>query len=179
MRYQLTLLLVFSLVIWSCEKDDICSEDTETTPRIIIEFYDNDNPDDLKVVENIHVQGIGNEVVVNGYNGSTEESTIILPLKTDAFETSFSIYKDFSVNDNGTPTDSSDDFIEGNEDIITISYLTEDVYVSRACGYKIIFDEVVITVETDTDNWIDNVQPVSEDIQTVENEREAHYKIFH
>ncbi|MCB0432970.1 MAG: hypothetical protein KDD18_08165, partial [Mangrovimonas sp.] len=92
--------------------------------------------------------------------------------------TQFSIYKDFAINNNGTPSDPDDDYVTGNEDIITITYNPEQVYVSRACGYKTIYKNVVVSVTNDGDNWIQLIQSV-DDIQTVENEREAHFKIYH
>lgn len=176
-KYCIALVLLTAL-IHSCERDDICSSETETTPKLIIEFYDISNQENAKSVNKIRVQGIGNDETVGDYDGTSSSAIIELPLKTDAFITEFSIYKDYSVDDNGTPNDSSDDIINGNEDIITISYDPEEVYVSRACGYKTIFKNVVVTVANDTDNWIQLIQSV-EDIQTVENEREAHFKIFH
>lgn len=179
MKHSFALFLLSAIVFWACEKDDICSEDTETTPRLVLKFYDNDNPNVVKSVPDILVHGIGNNAIIGELDGTVSKDSIFLPLKTDAAETTFSIYKNFAVNDNNTPDDTSDDFIEGNEDILTVSYNRNEVYVSRACGYKTIFETVTVSVQDDNDNWIVNHEPVNEDFQTVENERAAHFKIFH
>ena len=112
------------------------------------------------------------------YAGVTT-SNLILPLKTYENQTQYSLIKDFSINNNGTPDDTSDDFPEGNEDVITINYSREEVYVSRACGYKTIFKNVTLSLDdTDTDKWIQSRQPVN-DNQSVEDETAAHFIILH
>ena len=44
-KTKLALLFLTTLLI-GCEKDDICPEDTSTTPRLIIRFYDIEDTDD-------------------------------------------------------------------------------------------------------------------------------------
>ena len=112
-----------------------------------------------------------------GYNIAAA-TQIVLPLRTDSNTTQYVLIKDTSINNNGTPDDLSDDFYDGNPDIITISYSREDVYVSRACGYKTIFKNVTLTIEPDSDNWIKSRQPLN-DNQSVEDETETHFNIFH
>ncbi|WP_338358843.1 DUF6452 family protein, partial [Yeosuana marina] len=110
------------------------------------------------------------------YNIVTTDS-IVLPLKTDATSTQYKLHEDYTYNDNGTPDDTSDDTVGGNEDIITINYSTEEVYVSRACGYKTIFKNVTLTIPK-TDNWIQSKESLTEN-QSVEDETAAHFKLFH
>ena len=50
--------------------------------------------------------------------------------------------------------------------------------MSRACGYKTIFKNVTLTIEPDSDNWIKSRQPLN-DNQSVEDEKETHFNIFH
>jgi len=173
------LLLALAFMVHSCERDDICSNDTETTPRLIIRFYDIANPDSFKNIQDVRVQGVDNdELVSSDYNGTKDLDSLVLPLKTTDMVTEYRIHSNYAVNNNGTPDDTSDDFIEGNEDIIRIEYALDQIYVSRACGYKSIFENVEILPQDDGDNWIQYVQPVN-DIQTIENERAAHFKIYH
>ena len=101
-----------------------------------------------------------------------------MPLKTTETITQYSLHKNYSVNDNGTPNDTTDDFLNGNEDIITIEYVTEEVYVSRACGFKTVFKNIRITVADDGDRWIQNYRSV-DDNQIVENEDAPHFRLFH
>ena len=74
---------------------------------------------------------------------------------------------------------SSDDIIEGNEDVIQINYSREEVYVSRACGYKTIFRNITLLLDAnDTDRWIINKENVTEN-QTVEDETSTHFILYH
>ncbi|MBP0905541.1 DUF6452 family protein [Mariniflexile gromovii] len=158
----------------SCERDDICPESTPTTPSLIIDAYDVETPENKKAVTKLVIGGIGNDFILT--NGIVSLSQIVLPLRTDANTTQYSLIEDAFVNDNGTPDDSSDDFYDGNTDIITINYSREEVYVSRACGYKTIFKNV--TLNLDSNNWIISRQPLN-DNQSVEDETETHFNIYH
>tara|TARA_R110002049_G_scaffold309298_2_gene520498 strand:- start:20746 stop:21291 length:546 start_codon:yes stop_codon:yes gene_type:complete len=171
-----TFFLVAFFVI-SCERDDICPESTQTTPKLVIQAYDAAVQENRKNIFGLRIQGIDNDNVLEGYNIITEDD-LVLPLRTDATTTQYSLRKDTSINNNGTPEDASDDFFNGNEDIITITYTTEQVYVSRACGYKTIFNNVSLTIEPDSDNWILSRQTTS-DNQTLENEQAALFNIYH
>ena len=54
------ILLVF-LIGWltlSCEKDDVCDASTPTTPRLIIKFYDNQNPASVRLVKDLKITSI-------------------------------------------------------------------------------------------------------------------------
>jgi len=173
-----TLLLLLLLTTASCEKDDICPESTPTTPKLILRFYDISNQDDTKSVTDLRVTGFdenNEEVDISNLNIVTTDS-INLPLRTDTDVTKFIFHKDYDVDDNGTPDNPDDDITLGNPDIVTISYQREDVYVSRACGFKTIFNNLTISVELDGDNWIVNSEIIN---SVVENETTAHVKIFH
>ncbi|WP_194766433.1 DUF6452 family protein [Tamlana sp. I1] len=173
---SLLLILGISIAI-ACEPDDICPGELDTTPRLVIDFYDASNPTAKKNVFTMIAQGVGNDAVLSDYYFTTTDD-VLLPLKTDVNTTQYVLVSDAKVNDNGTPDDTSDDFIEGNPDTITISYSREEVYVSRACGYKTIYKNVTLTIEPDTDNWMVSRQPVN-DNQSVENENEAQFIIWH
>lgn len=177
---KLFLLLLLMVVSSNCERDDICDEGKVTTPRLYIGFYDIDliNSDTPKNVVGLRVQGIGNDDYLATYSGNSPLNEIYLPLKTTEDQTQYSLIRDYSVNDNDTPDDPSDDFIEGNEDIITISYQRETEYVSRACGYKTNFAFLTVTPVNDGDNWIQAIQ-YAEDNMTIENEQDIHVKIYH
>jgi hypothetical protein len=171
MKHYKILALFFGIItIFSmgCEPDDICPESTPTTPNLIIRFYDILNQDSKKNVFNLKVQGLGNDNPLTDYNVVTTDS-IVLPLKTNAATTQYSLHKEYS---------NVDGVIDGNEDIITINYSTEQVYVSRACGYKTIFKNVTLTINNDGDNWIQSKESIN-DNQSVEDEKAAHFKLFH
>ncbi|UKM63795.1 DUF6452 family protein [Flavobacteriaceae bacterium GSB9] len=180
MKYFKTLIIPLILLIVlsiSCERDDICPASTPTTPRLIIDFLDVKNPDNKKDVVDIVVAGLDNETILGNYN-FVRTSSLLLPLKTDDNTTQFIVIKEAEIDDNDTPDDTSDDTITGNQDIITINYSREQVFVSRACGYKTIFKNVTLTIEPDSDNWMLSRQPLT-DNQSVEDETTTHFNITH
>lgn len=169
------LLILLLIVVASCEKDDICAETTPTTPKLILRFYDITSQEDTKNTTGLRVAGFNDsneEVEISGLNVVTTDS-IVLPLRTDANSTKFTFHKDYQAITNAEGDTIS---IEGNPDIVTLQYTREDIYVSRACGFKTIFNNLTISVELDTDNWIINSEIIN---TTIENNTTAHVKIFH
>ena len=162
-------ICLFLIVIFSCEKDDICPETTQTTPRLVIEFYDLTNPDEILAVPGLYALGLdseGFEVPINNEIVTTR-SSITLPLKTNVSETEFMLYKSYDIVDGIT---------SGNPDRIKITYNTENVYVSRACGYKTNFDIQTFAITTDTDQWMIGSEIL---ITEITNENDIHVKILH
>ena len=162
-------IYLFLIVIFSCEKDDICSSTTQTTPRLVIEFYDLSAPDEVLAVPGLFAIGLdaeGLEVPINNEIVTTR-SSITLPLKTDDILTEFKLYKSYDVVDGVT---------NGNADTIKITYDTENVYVSRACGYKTNFDIQTFSISSDTDQWMISSEIL---ITKIINENEIHVKILH
>jgi hypothetical protein len=150
MRKYLILLIILSFTLVNCEKDDICIE--TTTPKLIVVFYNNEIPDAKKVVASLTVSVDGKE---NVYENKSLDS-IAIPLDLTQNST---LYKFKS----GTITDS-----------ILFTYDRKDVFVSRSCGYKTIFENLQIASRSS--NWIKN------DIiknTTIDNETAAHLTIFH
>jgi hypothetical protein len=147
------ILLVFALALSfsGCEKDDICDANTPTTPRLVIGFYDFLNPSVLKNVSNLKVVGEG---MTDGilFNGSQTTSS---------------------------NTISNPALID--EDIIKFDYTTQELFVSRACGYKSIFTLDPTNPYTHTDATAANqkwIKFISVEKSNIENENETHIKIF-
>ena len=161
-------LLIIALTFSSCEKDDICDANTPTTPRLIIDFYDATNPTVLKNVVNLKVIGYGlaDEDALGTFNGVSQ---IALPLKTTEDITKYRLIL------NSTSTTSI------NEDELQFDYTREDVFVSRACGYKTIFtlnptNSVSITDASVPDGvWI---QEHTIETTNIYDENETHIKIY-
>jgi len=152
-------LAVFSALALGCQKDDICPEGTETTPLLVIEFYDVEDPSRLKAVQNLVVKAAGKEVFL----GPVTTNSISIPLKTDEGVTEYS----FTANNNSSSE---------NEDLINFSYDPQTEYLNRACGFKVNFTNIDVNTQQDEDNWI-----LSEIVlqENVENETEAHISIIH
>ena len=170
------ILLIATLLI-SCERDDICPDATPTTPRIIIDLLDALNPDTKKNVFDLVVVGVDNDDFLPDYIFQDTDD-LILPLRTDDNTTEYILIKEASVNDNGTPNDNTDDFVDGNQDRIILNYSREEVFVSRACGFKTIFKNVTLTIVQDGDNWMLSREPLT-DNQSVEDETTTHFNISH
>ncbi|MCX7548663.1 DUF6452 family protein [Xanthomarina sp. F1114] len=174
-NYFIIPILVFFTLFFNCEKDDICSETTETTPKMHIAFYDinfANEEDTPKNVSKLRITGVGHPEpdVLPGYDGSANIQEVYFPLKTTENSTQYILHKGYKIDDNDT--------VLGNPDTITINYIRKEIYVSRACGYKTIFENVVITIEDDGDNWV-KLARAENDNQTVEHETDIHYKIYH
>lgn len=55
MKQKIILLLLTTLSLWGCTRDDICPEDTQTTPLLVIKFMDISNPSQVKAVDNLRI----------------------------------------------------------------------------------------------------------------------------
>lgn len=199
------LILFIAIALINCERDDICAATTQTTPRLIIEFYDAIETEDLKNVPRLTVYGDGlftdedgivteptdgtegvlleiSDSGVESYVFNVNKNKIALPLIIDEVPQSESITTRFILEKETNLRVEDDDLTtNSNKDILEIKYNTEFVYVSRACGYKSIFTNLEVRIDTSDDSelWIANIQ-IEESIElTVENENTTHVRIFH
>ncbi|WP_347051713.1 DUF6452 family protein [Flavobacterium olei] len=178
MKKIISILLLFTFGLSSCEKDDICDPNTPTTPRLVITFYDISNPAKTRNVSNLMVIGEGmkegivfNESlpVTDSLRYVTSGSSVMLPLKvTDSTVT----YKFVNNSLSEIPTAIT-------TDVITFNYTPQNVYVSRACGFKTIFqlnvDPFVITNPDGSTAWMTQVNLQNPNI---ESEDETHIKVY-
>lgn len=145
-----------------CTRDDICSEDTPTTPLMVITFNDIANPTLRKAVTGltVQVQGFGDDEVISE---STTDS-IAIPLNTAGIMTQYK----FVENDNSGSR---------NVDYVQFNYTTEDIYVNRACAFKSIYHDLLMSVQSEgSANWILSFEILTTDI---EDESQTHITIFH
>ncbi len=159
-------LILAVLLSLSCERDDICID--EVTPKLIIRFYDFENPELFKDVANIKVNIEGADGDYVNETITTLTDSIALPINVAGNQTRYTL----TLQENEVLEQ------EENADILEITYIQEDVFVSRPCGYKAIFNEVVPDLEKDEDNWIDEIVPLSDPLD-INNESSAHVKIYH
>ena len=178
MKKIFSFLLLAIITFISCEKDDICDANTPTTPRLVIDFYNITSPSVKKNVSNLKVigEGMKDGIIFNlGSTGETQYlsngNTISIPLKTNANATK---YRFILNSGNSNPA-----LIDTDE--VTISYTHNDVYVSRACGYKTLFtleptNPILQTAVPATKaKWM---QAISVEKTNIDNENETHLKIF-
>jgi len=166
MKKYILYFTIITLFITGCEKDEICLE--ETTPRLVIRFYDNEDQKEFKKVSNliIQIEGISGDYFNESITSSTD--SIAIPIKVNEDITKFKLIL------NGNDSDDTND----NTDAFKLNYTREDVFVSRSCGYKTIFYDAETKLEVDNDNWIINIETVA-DPQEITNQKSKHVKIFH
>lgn len=157
---KIGILIVFALLVISCEKDDFC--DSPITPNLILRFYDNSNQTTVKNVERLSVWAQGKDTLANYI--SVDADSIAIPLDPINNQTIYNL-KMNNIDGN---------LANNQVDQLTISYDTEEVYVSRACGFKVIFNNVVIS---SNNGWVISLTPAS--VTTINNESSAHVQIFH
>jgi hypothetical protein len=172
----LTTVLVAGSFYLSCEKDDICAEDTPTTPSVVVEFYNKDNATVLRTVDDLAVIAV-NETDTLPLNDSgtliSSVSRVLLPLRTDQDVTEYRLIYRSRATD-GTR----------NEDLLRFNYTRTETYVSRACGYKTTFTLTpptpvtdMLTPGADGTRWT-APNGISIENTSIENETEAHVKIY-
>ena len=152
MRKTVLLLSLFSLINTSCEKDDFCLKNP-ITQSLVINFYDDSNKETLKNVKDLYVwaEGKTDSIYIN-----QTINTITLPLNSNSIKTVYNFSKENVVNQ------------------FTITYNPTEEYVSRSCGYKVVFNEVSFSSDN---TWIIDFTP--ETLTTIENQDEAHVQIYH
>ncbi len=150
MRKYLILLFILCFTFINCEKDDICID--TTTPKLIIVFYNDTIPSVKTAVTSLTIWAEGKE---NIYENKSLDS-ITIPLDLNQNRTTY-------ILDNKT-----------SKDTISFTYERKDIFVSRSCGYKTIFEN--LQIESITDNWIKNDTLKN---TTIDNETAVHLTIFH
>jgi len=158
MKRNIIFLLILVLSCVSCEKDDICID--STTPNLIIRFYNISATDSIKKVDSLSVLNLDDNVPIANNTITASTDSIAIPLSV--------------LNDKTTYILTANN----NNDTITIAYTRIDDFVSRSCGYKTLYNNVVVSVKTDNNNWIQQIGTVNSP-QNIENEKEAHIKIWH
>ena len=169
-KLQISLVFLLCIAFSACEKDDICVDGD--TSLLIIRFYDAENPADLKAVPQLRVIGIGNGSPVDTFaDRSSSLDSIGIPLRITSEVTEFSFIKDSADDENGVET--------GNSDALTFSYETREEFVSRACGYVTIYENLSSNFATAPENWIQSIEIEKTTVQIETEETTAHVKIYH
>lgn len=150
MKRYFTIIIGLSLAVLSCEKDDICIE--ETTPKLIILFRDFEDKDASKQVDSLIVWAVEKDSI---YLNQTLDS-IALPLDLNANTTFYNFQATTII------------------DALIFGYDRNDIFVGRSCGYKTIFEN--LQIESNSSNWIKEIEIMN---TSIENDTAAHITIFH
>jgi hypothetical protein len=178
------LILFVAFTLLSCERDDICAESTSTTPRLLVEFFDIADNETLKSVTRLttYSEGlvtdpieISNATLVFNTNTNGLELPLRIGVEGETTTTRYILEKETNLRLDTSAT------TESNIDILEITYVSEFVYVSRACGFKSVFTQLRISIIDDGNNWIQSFDfpDTTENNIIVENENATHLQLFH
>jgi len=180
MKKIFCILFIIGFILISCEKDDICDPSTPTTPRLVIKLYDANNPSVTKRINNLKIVGDG----INYSNGVLNDlgsqfwtdSLIYIPLRVNQDASKFKFIR-FSTQDTL--------LANARVDLLEFNYSRREEYVSRACGFKTIFDlngsqtgnPFILNNDEDATlgNWIRNIEVEEPNINS---ENETHINIY-
>ena len=162
-RIIFLLLIIFAFN--GCTRDDICPEGTATTPKLVIVFNNVLNPQNRKKVEDLIVEtDYENSVIVLS---RTATDTIAIPLSTTLDTTKYRFIRITGTEETEVR----------NIDYVTFIYSRKELYVNRACGFKMEFDNLEAQLQNEgSENWILNI---STNDQTVKDENKAQLTFFH
>jgi hypothetical protein len=162
-KIQLLFLILVGLLAFSaCEKDDICVDGD--TPLLVIRFYDISDTTLVKTVPGLEVRGfLAPDSLLNTLTNASFDS-IAVPLRVDFPSTRFVFSEQLSADD---PV---------NNDTLLFTYTNKEVYISRACGYVVNYENLSSNLSSDADNWI---KKITIDTTVIANSISAHVKIFH
>lgn len=152
------------LIVTGCQRDDICSAATQTTPMLLISFFNVEDTTAPKPATNLLVREIFYDTIIYNRESAAE---IRIPLRVDSGTTEY----EFILN---APAEGAAD--ESNADRLIFSYDTEEIYISRACSFKVNFMDLSVEVNPENNPWISSITIVEENI---ENETSAHVRIYH
>ena len=159
------LFLLFS----GCQRDDICPEATQTTPLLVMRFYDAEDRESPISPTNLSIRSIVSDSIKTLYRRENSDS-IVIPLRTNQPTTTYT----FTIFD---PAENEEDpEFEANTDTLTFSYGIEEVYVNRACAYKVMYNSLKLTIDDGEDGeWIESY--IIEEPE-IEDETQAHISIY-
>ena len=151
LKKKVLLFTLFVIILAACEKDDFCVKNP-ITPNLVLRFYDTNNRETLKSVSSFYVWAEGKDTIFN----NVSIDSLYIPLNSLANETIYNFSTGNVVNQ------------------FTIKYIPKEEYVSRSCGFRVLFNEV--TFES-SNTWISDFTP--ETLTTIDNQNLAHVQIFH
>tara|TARA_Y100001954_G_scaffold199244_1_gene217163 strand:+ start:1409 stop:1867 length:459 start_codon:yes stop_codon:yes gene_type:complete len=146
------VLLIYFFILFSCEPDDLCLETYPDTPKLIIKFFDQFSQENV-IINNLTIEDSDRNLVL--FTGTTD--SISIPLNYTKQQTSLN----FIYNT--------------NLDKVYVNYGTNEVFVSKGCGYRMEYLLENIIVENDNENWISSLKILN---QNVVEESNHHVKIF-
>lgn len=170
-RIALAGFLILIPFAHGCQRDDICPAATAVTPMLNIAFFDSLETDLPKPPVNLRVKAVGyDSIFVNRYNNSV----ISVPLKADIDITEY----EFTINAPVIPAEGEEvPNANTNMDHLIFSYSREQVYVNRACSYKVNYLGLQARLVEDDNTWIDRI--TVEEVNIINEADTTHISIYH
>src|SRR5690606_15842151 len=144
MKKVLTLIFLISASLAffsSCEKDDICPNDTLTTPILKLGFYNISTQDRFKSVARLRVVGINEDGsrrdTLNTFPDRSSRTEINIPLRTSEAYSSFLFIKNSSDRVDTLENGDIQLIEQGNIDTLRFNYTRQEEFISRGCGYAV------------------------------------------
>ncbi|MBT0608791.1 DUF6452 family protein [Aequorivita echinoideorum] len=166
MLKRILSLLIIALVFKGCTRDDICPQGLVTTPLLIITFNNFLDQDARKEVTGLSV--VTNDMNAIQVVGRTNTDSIAIPLNTSSNTTQYRFIL--------TQLNEANTLDTLNIDTVQFLYERQNLYVNRACGFSTQFTNLTEQLENDGSNWIQNIVV---NLQTVNEQNEAHVTILH
>ncbi|MFZ9075328.1 MAG: DUF6452 family protein [Flavobacteriaceae bacterium] len=153
--------LLALLILFGCERDDICIETVTESPDLILLMLDFENPQNRKTPSGFSIRPIGIEKSLP----KTPSDSLALPLKIQENNIQF----EFIINQ-GSENE--------NIDTLQINYQRFDTFINTACGYRsnFILDTHPALILNPGFNWIKGVTVLKD---TISDETRAHLGILH
>lgn len=162
-RLAIAFLVITSVSIYAgCTADDICSEETQTTPNMVISFANNSISGVAKPLDSLKITNLDYDDKVV-WNAPADTISIPLSTEVDRSTYAFTIFKDSTRYTN----------------VYQFDYRREEVYISRACGFKMHYTNLeaeAIPNEDNTPTWAKNITVLN---PIIEDEKSTHITILH
>lgn len=156
-------LLGASFAFSSCEKDDLCDGTDNQTPRLHISLYDQYNVENKKTAEYAKWYIVGEETFLE----ATNVSDLYLPLIPGTTSTQWTIELYDVIGE--------EKFLTGSE-TLQFSYSPENIYISKACGFKTNFNAFSYQRLNTPNPWMGGVSLTT---NSITDEKNVHVQVFY
>lgn len=168
--------ILTSFVLYSCEDDDICTDEGEV-PRMVADIYYNiDKTTKLEdtiyywafVLKDSIPTGTSKDTILIDQGSVNMKSTFAAPIRNNKKKEIYYTVargRDIPITD---PTNNNQVIrtIYAKRDRLILTYDTiGNAYTSKACGFGLTFKGVDVKLVTKTGNWIKNIETVNTEIK--------------
>ncbi len=150
---RLLVILSGLVLLTACERDDLCLEKPAADMNTL---FINHITQEREAVELMVLYG--QDTVVQ----QRATDSLHIPLPVDTSRVTYRFIKNPGNN--------------SNTDQVEISYTIDEIFISKACGFKTVFTGLQMHLINDSDNWIKQIEIVLPEIKT---DTLNHVKIYH